>query len=130
MSHEINDSITTWNVNGKEFHFDVYDAEQNEMFENAIEILRKSENFPRVGKQSEIIRKYCSLFREFFDNIFGKDSHKDIGIVDNVRVCNRIYLDFLEFVNRQKDEEANILSNSSISSANRQQRRISAKGKK
>ena len=121
---------TRWSINGIELTFDANDAEDAERFENAIEKLRKDEKFPRVGKGSEIIRKYCQLFRDFFDGIFGVGTAEKIGIRDNARICNNIYESFLLFVEDQKQDSEDFARRmTSISAANREQRRAASKTK-
>lgn len=120
---------TTWSINGVDLTFDANDADDAERFENAIEKIRNDEKFPRVGKGSEIIRKYCQLFRDFFDTVFGKGTADKIGIKDNARICNNIYEDFLLFVKEQKDSNEDFARRMASISANREQARKAAKSK-
>lgn len=124
--------LTIWCINGCELRLDINDAEQVEIYEKAIEQLEKNEKFPRVGKSSEIIRHYCKLFRDFFDTIFGNGTAEKIGIVDNARICNVIYGDFLSFVAKQgeyHEQFTNRLASLSTQQGNRIQRRAAAKAK-
>ena len=121
--------ITLWEINGNKLHFDANDAEDAERFEDAIDKLSKEEKFARVGKSSEIIRKYCNCFKNFFDTLFGKGTSAKIGLKDNARICNEIYEDFLLFVKRQKENNENFASRLSSYTGNRQQRRSISKSK-
>lgn len=121
---------TKWAINGVELTFDANDADDAERFENAVEKLKNDEKFPRVGKNSEIIRRYCQLFRDFFNGIFGNGTAEKIGIKDNARICNCIYEDFLLFVKNQKDSNEDFAKRmASITATNREQRRKNSKVK-
>lgn len=124
---ERNPDRTIWTINGIELTFDANDADDAERFENAVEKLRVDEKFPRVGKSSEIIRKYSQLFRDFFNGIFGEGTAEKIGIKDNARICNNIYESFLLFVEDQKQDNVDFANRMKAMTPNREQKRAVAK---
>ena len=74
-------------INGYEIEFDNTDVEQNERFENAIlNMQEKDKNIQEKIKQldgdihsrSKSLRMQCEIVFEFFDEIFGEGSHKNI----------------------------------------------------
>lgn len=74
-------------INGYEIEFDNTDVEQNERFENAIlNMQEKDKNIQEKIKQldgdihsrSKSLRMQCEIVFEFFDEIFGEGTHKNI----------------------------------------------------
>lgn len=123
-------SHTIWEVNGKSFEFDATDADDCERYESAVEKLRKNEqNIKKDGKESEIIRAFCKMFRDFFDDVLGEGASETIftGKKTSIAVYLEIYEDFLAFVRGQKDGMNELFMKYQ---PNRQQRRTAAKTKK
>ena len=59
MSQEKN---TIWSINGLELEMDLDDAETLEKYEEAFtEMDIQEKEFPKDGKTSEIVRRYCDL---------------------------------------------------------------------
>ena len=72
MSQEKN---TIWSINGLELEMDLDDAETLEKYEKAFtEMDVQEKEFPKDGKTSEIVRRYCDLYYRLFENLFGKDN--------------------------------------------------------
>lgn len=121
---------TKWEINGKSYELDLQDAETAERYEEVFDQLGKEEkSLPKDGKPSVRIRAYWQLFVNLFDRLFGKGSGVAIvGEKANVRVCNEVYDDFLNFVTKQKQESLDY-QNSIVNkySPNRAQRRAAAK---
>lgn len=123
-------SHITWETNGTSFEFDVTDADDCERYENALEKLRKNEqNIKKDGKESEIIRAFCKMFGEFFDEVLGEGASEKIfaGKKTSFTVYLEVYDDFLAFVRGQKD---GMQERFAKYQPNRQQRRATAKKKK
>ena len=117
---------TTWNINGLQLQLDMQDAVVAERYEAALAALGETEkNLPKTGTLSERIRAFCSMFRCFFDHIFGEGTAQQIfGDSYNAREHGEVYENFLEFVSNQRgslDDLGNRLS--SRYSPNRAQRR-------
>lgn len=119
---------TVFEYNGYTFNFDIADADDSEKYEKAIDVMSEDEkSIPKAGKLSEIYRAQCKLIKEFFDNVLGADSGKNIcGEKDNVTACYTAYTAFLDFVKAQRD---NVLAvRSTIGKySNREQRRAASK---
>lgn len=123
-------SHTTWETNGTSFEFDVTDADDCERYENAVEKLKENElNIKKDGKESEIIRAFCKMFGDFFNEVLGEGASEKIyaGKKMSVVVYLEVYEDFLAFVRGQKDRMRERFSKFQ---PNRQQRRATAKKKK
>ena len=128
MSHKI------WEINGLSLELDLQDADVNERCEQAFEAMEKHEKeLPKDGKNSERIRSYCQLFKDLFDDIFGRGTSEQLfeGQPTNVDVYEGIYFKFLDFVSVQRVGIAKEKSErlSKYKPVNRQQRRAAAKKK-
>ncbi len=57
-------------------------------------------------KTSDAIRKYCGVFRKFFDGVLGDNSAKVIfkDVPDSIRRYNKILLEFYAFIEKQSNE--------------------------
>lgn len=112
--------------NDFEAEFDFADADSMEAFEKSMAQLREDEKeLPKTGSASAILRSQCKWLRDFFDRIFGDGSGEKIcGKKDNFSLCRDAYVDFLDFIEIQKQDyinEANEVRGKY--SANRAQRR-------
>lgn len=131
MSHidEVNVS-TVFEYNGKQWEFDIADADTSDTFERAVRNMEEtSKAIPKTGKSSDAIRAQCKIIKNFFDDCFGAGAGEDICTAkDNVSVCYNAYAAFLELVKKQKDR---ILGMGNVFSkySNRAQRRAAAKEK-
>ena len=86
-------------------------------------------NIKKDGKESEIIRAFCKMFGEFFDEVLGEGASEKIfaGKKTSFTVYLEVYDDFLAFVRGQKD---GMQERFAKYQPNRQQRRATAKKKK
>lgn len=102
MSQELN---TVFNHNGKDYHFDVRDAENMMRFEKAVEALENREKeCPKTGKASEMLKFQADIIKEFFDNCLGAGAGTDICTEkSNVGICYSAYQDFIDLINQQKN---------------------------
>jgi len=124
---------TVWEINGHQFVIDMHDADQMERYEKAFEKMGEAEKaIPKDGKQSEILRKFCTLFRDLFNDLFGPGTDEKLfGSTNNARIAIEIYDDFLSFVDAQRTN-AGISTAATIQkyaqySSNRAQRRAASK---
>lgn len=128
MSQEVK---TKFEYNGASYEFDVRDADQSEIFENAIAEMEKEEkSLPKDGKASSIIRAQCAMLKKFFDRVFGEGAGDAICTEkSNISVCYDAYEQFLLVVREQKDD---ILGAKNVFAkySNRQQRRAAEKAHK
>ena len=115
-------------INDVELKIDIMDSDFSERIENEMERVvnrsRKSDERFKQGnfKRSQYLREQCKVVFDFFDNVWGKDTHKKIfGDRCNFKECLAA---FDEFVNayKEKDKREAIELNNKYSS-NRAQRR-------
>ena len=106
MSQEIN---TVFCHNGREYHFDVRDAEDMGRFERALEVLgAREKETPKTGKASEMLKHNADMIKEFFDNCLGSGAGAAVCTEkSNVGLCYDAYMAFIDMVNQQKDSIVN-----------------------
>lgn len=116
--------MTTFCFNNAEYPFDVRDAEDAEKMETATENMQKAEKeAPKDGKTSAILKLHCTLIKNYFDDIFGKDAGVKIcGERNNLNAHYEAYDAFLNLVRVQKDALV-ARGNSYKKYSNREQRR-------
>ena len=102
MSQEVK---TIFSFNGKEYEFDVRDADVAERFESAIEVMREDEkNQPKTGRMSELIKYQVNFLKKFFDNCLGEGAGNEVcGSGNKLNVCYDAYGEFLNLVSSQRD---------------------------
>lgn len=100
MSQEKN---TIWSINGLELEMDLDDAETLEKYEEAFtEMDVQEKEFPKDGKTSEIVRRYCDLYYRLFENLFGKDNaDKIVQKKYHMGQWEEVYASFLKFASLQ-----------------------------
>ena len=100
MSQEKN---TIWSINGLELEMDLDDAETLEKYEEAFtEMDIQEKEFPKDGKTSEIVRRYCDLYYRLFENLFGKDdADKIVQKKYHMGQWEEVYASFLKFASLQ-----------------------------
>lgn len=125
MSQEVK---TRLEYNGVSYEFDVRDADQSEVFEDAIAKMEEEEKtLPKDGKASAIIRAQCAMLKKFFDRVFGEGAGNALCTEkSNISVCYDAYEQFLLMVREQKDDIIGA-KNVFAKYSNRQQRRAAAK---
>lgn len=119
---------TIFKYNGKEYEFDVSDAECTEKLEAAADKMREEESkIPKTGLASEIIKAQCNLIKNYFDNCLGEGKGNEICTEKNkLSVCYDAHESFLLFVKAQNSALMQ-KKNSFSSFSNRQQRRAATK---
>lgn len=117
-----------WNYNNLEFEVDLQDADFAEKYEKAFSRMAQDEKMvQKAGKNSEVIRGYCSLYHNLFDDIYGAGTSEKLfeGKV-NAGMCEQAYLTFIDAC-KQCNEEASQRRGQLMSryapQQNRQQRR-------
>lgn len=130
MSQKID---TIFKYNGKEYEFDISDADFAEKLESAADKMRAEESkIPKTGLASAIIKAQCKMIKTYFDNCLGKGAGVEICTdKNNLSICYDAYESFLKFVREQNN--ALLQAKNSIGNfSNRQQRRAASKatGKK
>lgn len=91
----------------KEIEFDFFDAEQMEKWDKYSEEVKNaiSKIDFKNAKQSEFIRKFCTIIENCFDNIFGEGTSKEIFKgKQNFRLCVLAYKDLVN-ARKQQDKE-------------------------
>lgn len=79
--------MAKFTVKGVEFDFDIFDADNAELYENGIEKIRKETEKTltaiksnKIEKPSKLIRKFGDTAFRFIDSVFGKGkSHELFG---------------------------------------------------
>lgn len=79
---------------------DITDAQFVENYEKAAEIYNeKIAEIPKDGYESEKLRYVCSVIFEFFDFIFGSDTHKAMfGTKESGRECMEAFAKLIETI--------------------------------
>ena len=82
---------------------DLDDAETLEKYEKAFtEMDVQEKEFPKDGKTSEIVRRYCDLYYRLFENLFGKDNaDKIVQKKYHMGQWEEVYASFLKFASLQ-----------------------------
>lgn len=119
---------TIFKFNGKEYTFDIRNADDAEKFEKGLDHLQEAaKNEPPVGKASESIRFQCQMIRGFFDVCLGADAGTEIcGTADNLTSHYDAYKQFCDMVASQN---AYIRQAKAAFGGNRQNRRNHKNGK-
>lgn len=119
-----NEVTTVFRWNGKEYPFDIRDADDAELFENAsADITKEAATLSKTGKVSNMIREQCKLIRNFFVTCFGEQTATEIlGENDNLDKHYAAYTAFCGIVSEQKEYFVRV-RNTFSQFSNRQQRR-------
>jgi len=90
---------------GLELDFDIYDADQAETYEAALERVIQSSRKKVTGETMAAgIRRQCRTVFDFFDDLFGEGTHQEIfGDRTNLRICLDAFREFTNQVNSQKE---------------------------
>lgn len=102
-------SQKVWEINGVSLPLDLDDADVMERVEDAFDAMEQEEKqIPKDGKSSARIRAYCNLFRNLFDNIFGKGTSEQIFKDKPMKteIYDEAYGSFLECIRTQKEQAA------------------------
>lgn len=115
---------TVFQWNGKEYPFDIRDADDAERFETAsANIDKEAKSMEKTGKVSNMIRAQCGLIRNFFATCLGERAADDIlGAQKNLQQHYDAYTAFCGIVSEQRDYFVRV-RNTFSQFSNRQQRR-------
>lgn len=121
-----------WSYNGLEFDVDLQDADYAERYEFAFNRMAEEEKeVQKAGTNSQVIRSYCKLFFNLFDDIYGAGtSVKMFGDKVNSGICDEAYGEFLDAARKSSQEAAQKRSENLAKytpKQNRQQRRQTSK---
>lgn len=108
-------------INGVELEFDLLDADMAESYENAYRKMQKDvANIPKNLSLAENIRKQCKLIFNFFDEVFGEGTSKNIfGNKTNLRECIKAVETIIDHVNKDTEEANKIINKYSPNRATR-----------
>ena len=122
--------MSLWKWNDVELEIDMEDYDFLQKYEKAFDAMGiKEEKLQKIGSQSEIVKEYCEMFYQLFDDIFGSGTgDKLFGGKKNVRICEECYKDFI-FECKKVVQEANKRKNAMMNKfkPNREQRRAAGK---
>lgn len=96
-------------LNGIELEFDFYDADQMEVFEDALD--RATEEIQEATKeqrkQSQMIRSICEVTINMLDDVFGKGTASDVFKGEtNFKKCLEVFTALVKERAKQEDEMA------------------------
>ena len=117
-----------WSYNNIEFEVALQDADFAEKYEKAFERMGQDEKkVQKAGNNSELIRGYCGLFHNLFDDIYGAGTAKRLfdGKM-NAGMCDLAYAAFMGACMRCNEEavqQRGQLMSRYAPRQNRQQRR-------
>ena len=98
-----------WEYNGVTLEVDLQDADFAESYEKAFARMEESEKeLQKVGVNSEMIRGYCNLFYQLFDDIYGDGTgEKLFAGKKNARMCDEAYRNFIAAAQKDADDARN-----------------------
>ena len=98
--------MSLWKWNDVELEIDMEDVEFQQKYENAFNKMAKTEEeLQKVGAISELSLRYCNMFFQLFDDIFGEGtSQKLFNGKKNTRVVEECYDSFLEVCKNEVDQ--------------------------
>ena len=88
---------------------DLQDADFAASYEKAFARMEESEKeLQKVGMNSEMIRGYCNLFYQLFDDIYGDGTGESLfSVKKNARMCDEAYRNFLAAAKKDADDARN-----------------------
>lgn len=97
-----------WTYNNLEFEVDLQDADFAEKYEKAFTRMSRDEKVvQKAGTNSEVIRGYCRLFLNLFDDLYGAGtSEKMFEGKMNAGMCDMAYAAFIDAAQRCNQEAA------------------------
>ena len=90
--------MSKWKWNDVELDIDMEDYEFLTKYEEAFRKMGvKEAQLQKVGKNAAMIKEYCEMFYELFDNIFGLGTgQKLFSGKKNARICEECYDSFIK----------------------------------
>lgn len=122
--------MSLWKWNDVELEIDMEDVDFLEKYEKAFSALElKEHELQKIGTRSSIVREYCNMFYQLFDDIFGAGTaDKLFNGKRNTRLCEECYDSFIGECTKsvaQADKRRNSMMNKY--KPNRAQRRAAGK---
>lgn len=95
-----------WEINGLSLELDMEDYETSKNYMKAFEEMSEEEKqLKKDGSVDNYVKNYCLLFWHLYDRLFGEGTAEKIFEGKyNCRVCDEVYMDFLDFVKTQQTE--------------------------
>lgn len=98
MSQNKNERI--WKINGLELELDLEDAD---VFEKTMKTFEQMDedgkNIDKTGNMPEFIKRYCEIYYNAFDRIFGEGTGEKIfNGKKNMRNCDEVWDSFIRFM--------------------------------
>ena len=89
-----------WKINGLELELDLEDADEFEKTMKTFEQMDEDgRNIDKTGKMPEFIKRYCEIYYNAFDRIFGEGTGEKIfSGKKNMRNCDEVWDSFLGFM--------------------------------
>lgn len=93
-------------INDVELEFDVFEAENAEMYQKGLEkIIALSDKLKGEKDLSKAIRTQCKAVFEFIDSLFGSGTHNKIfGESVNLKACVQAFNDINKAISADKEE--------------------------
>lgn len=98
--------MSLWKWKDVELEVDMEDADFQERYENAFKHMEaKEKELQKTGKLSEITKRYCEMFWNLFDDIFGQGTaEKLFQGKKHSGLCEECYDSFISFCSNQVKE--------------------------
>ena len=98
-------------INGVELEFDVYEADNAELYQKETEkIIKVCEKLKGNDDLAKAIRVQCKAIFDFIDTLFGEGKHREIfGESVNLKTCAKAYADINAAIAKDKDEMLELL---------------------
>ena len=117
-----------WEYNGVTLEVDLQDADFAEKYETAFNKLAEEEKqLQKEGTTSSVIRKYCKMFFDLFDTIYGPGTSEKLfcgnmnaALVDDAYSC---FIDAAKRCNAEAVQRRNEFKSKYAPQLNREQRR-------
>lgn len=96
----------TWKIKNLEYEVDMGDVEFAERFETAVNNMDESDKAcDKTGKASVILKKQCQIVHNFFDDVFGEGTSKEIFEGKyNYKDCVNAYYSLLDCADESTQE--------------------------
>lgn len=111
-------------INGIELELDIFDAETAEIYEDALDEVKNQATVKDGAKMSDMIRTQCNAVFNFFDEVFGEGTSKEVfGEKTNLMECLRAFEIVIEYVSNQTEEAKKMTDKYSPNRAQRRAKR-------
>lgn len=98
-------------INGIELEFDIYEADNAELFQKETEkVIKVSKKLKDNEDLAKAIRVQCKAVFDFIDALFGEGVHREIfGDSVNLKTCAKVYADINAAIVADKEEMLELL---------------------